>query len=67
MKKFIVELFQKYHAQEDYTNLTILEHVSMYLDDDISEKEAIKIVARERNIAKSIVYREYHNSKEEKR
>lgn len=67
LKGEMVIVVEGNHAQEDYTDLTILEHVSMYLDDDISEKEAIKIVARERNIAKSIVYREYHNSKEEKR
>lgn len=47
----------------DYSNLDILEHVKIYLDDGISEKEAIKIVAKERNIAKSIVYKEYHDRK----
>ena len=34
-----------------------------YLDDNITEKDAIKLVAKERNIAKSIVYKEYHNNK----
>ena len=37
--------------------------VKEYVDDGVSEKEAIKIVARERDIAKSIVYSEYHNRK----
>ncbi len=46
----------------DYSNLDIIEHVKLYLD-EMSEKEAIKRVSKERNIAKSIVYNEYHNGK----
>ncbi len=46
--------------QEDYSNMTILEHVQLYLEDGMSEKEAIKKVAVERDIPKSIVYKEYH-------
>ena len=46
----------------DYSNLDIIEHVNLYLD-EMSEKEAIKRVSKERNIAKSIVYNEYHNRK----
>lgn len=45
---------------QDYSELTILEHINLYLEDGISEKEAIKKVAKERNIAKSIIYKEYH-------
>lgn len=47
----------------DYSNLNVLEHVSMYVEDGMSEKEAIKLVAKERNVAKSVIYNEYHNSK----
>jgi len=47
----------------DYSNLDILEHVKIYLDDGVSEKEAIKIVAKERGVAKSIIYKEYHDNK----
>ena len=46
--------------QEDFSTMTILEHINLYLDDGLSEKEAIKKVAVERNIPKSIVYKEYH-------
>lgn len=46
----------------DYSNLDIIEHVNLYLD-EMSEKNAIKRVSKERNIAKSIVYNEYHNRK----
>ncbi len=47
----------------DYSNLSIDEHVKMYLDDGISEMEAIKKVAKERGVAKSIIYKEYHIGK----
>ena len=49
--------------QEDYSSMTILEHISLYLEDGISEKEAIKKVAVERDIPKSVVYKEYHMEK----
>ncbi len=45
---------------EDFSSLTILEHVKLYLEDGLSEKEAIKKVSVERKIPKSIVYSEYH-------
>ena len=46
--------------QEDFSTMTILEHINLYLEDGITEKEAIKKVAVERDIPKSIVYKEYH-------
>lgn len=49
--------------QIDYSNLDVVSHVQLYLDDDMSEKEAIKLVAKERGVAKSIIYNEYHNRK----
>lgn len=49
--------------QEDYSSMTILEHIRLYLEDGMSEKEAIKKVAVERNIPKSVVYKEYHMEK----
>ncbi len=47
-------------VQEDYSSMTILEHVQLYLEDGMNEKEAIKKVAVERDIPKSVVYKEYH-------
>ena len=47
----------------DYSNLDVLEHVKVYIDDGICEKEAIKIVAKERNVPKSVIYKEYHDRK----
>ena len=47
----------------DYSYLDVLEHIKLYLDDGLSEKEAIKMVAKERNVPKSVIYNEYHNRK----
>lgn len=40
-------------------SMTILEHINMYIDDGYSSKDAIKIVAKERNLKKSEVYDMY--------
>ena len=50
-------------SAESYDSLTIIEHVNLYLEDGMTEKEAIKKVAIERNLQKSIVYREFHMGK----
>ena len=47
----------------DYSSMSIIDHVKVYVDDGLSEKDAIKLVAKERNVAKSIVYKEYHLGK----
>ena len=46
----------------DYNDLDIIEHVKLYLDDH-SEMEAIKIVAKERGLSKSEIYKSYHENK----
>lgn len=48
---------------QDFSNLDVFEHVKLYVDDGMSEKDAIKIVAKERVVAKSVIYSEYHNRK----
>ena len=45
----------------EYKNLTINEHVNLYIEDGKSSMDAIKIVAKERGMKKSDVYDEYHN------
>ena len=47
----------------DYSGLDVIEHVKLYCDDGMSEKDAIKLVAKERNVPKSVIYNEYHNRK----
>lgn len=49
--------------QEDFQTISIIEHVELYMEDGIRANDAIKLVAKERNIPKSIVYKEYHNEK----
>lgn len=44
----------------DYSELSILEHINMYIDLGYDSKEAIKMTAKERNLPKSDVYKEYH-------
>lgn len=53
------------HDVVDYSNMSIVEHVKLYVDDGMSEKDAVKLVARERELAKSVVYNEYHHRKED--
>ena len=47
----------------DYSNLDVIEHVKMYIDDGMREMDAIKKVAKERGVAKSVIYSEYHSGK----
>lgn len=41
-----------------FDDITIKEHVNMYMEDALTEKEAIKKVAKERNMSKSDIYKE---------
>ena len=43
-----------------YDNLTIVEHVNLYIKEGYSAMDAIKKVAKERGVAKSVIYTEYH-------
>ena len=63
IKGEIVVVVEGNLEQEDYSSMTILEHIRLYLEDGMSEKEAIKKVAVERDIPKSVVYKEYHMEK----
>lgn len=41
-----------------YDDISVAEHVKMYIEDGLSEKEAIKKVAKDRKVAKSDIYKE---------
>ena len=41
-----------------FDDITIKEHVNMYMEDGLTEKEAIKKFAKERNMSKSDIYKE---------
>ena len=40
--------------------MSIVEHVKMYMDEGNEEKDAIKLVAKDRGVKKSDIYKEYH-------
>lgn len=43
---------------DDYSDISIKEHVAIYIEEGYSEKDAIKMVAKERKIQKNEVYKE---------
>lgn len=45
---------------DDYSNLSVVEHVNMYVKSGLYVMDAIKMVAKERNIPKNEIYKEYH-------
>lgn len=46
------------NAEVGYDDISVAEHVKMYIEDGLSEKEAIKKVAKDRKVAKSDIYKE---------
>ncbi|MBR4617867.1 MAG: 16S rRNA (cytidine(1402)-2'-O)-methyltransferase [Bacilli bacterium] len=44
----------------DFHGIDIISHVNLYIEDGFKKMDAIKMVAKERGIAKSIVYKEYN-------
>ena len=46
--------------EKTFEHLTIVEHVNLYIKEGKSSKDAIKLVAKDRNISKSEVYNAYH-------
>lgn len=63
LKGEFVLIVEGNHDVVDYSDMSIIEHVKLYVDDGMDEKEAIKLVSKERKVAKSIVYKEYHTGK----
>jgi 16S rRNA (cytidine1402-2'-O)-methyltransferase len=54
----VVDGFKRH--SNDYTNLSVVEHVNMYIKSGLYVMDAIKMVAKERNIPKGEIYKEYH-------
>ena len=46
--------------QNNFDNLTIIEHVNLYIKEGYSVMDSIKKVAKERNVPKNDIYKEYH-------
>lgn len=45
----------------DYTNISVAEHVTAYIKEGNSVNDAIKLAAKDRNVAKKEIYNIYHN------
>lgn len=45
----------------DYTNISVIEHVNAYIKEGNSVNDAIKLVAKDRSVAKKEIYNVYHN------
>lgn len=63
IKGEIVIVVEGNKEEKDFSNLPILEHINIYLKEGKDSKEAIKLVAKDRNIPKNEVYKEYHQNK----
>ena len=61
LKGEIVIVVEGNHDIQTFDNLSIKDHVNLYIEDGLTPNEAIKKVAKERNVPKSEIYNEYHN------
>ena len=61
LKGEIVIVVEGNQTKEDFSNLSIKNHVNLYIEDGLKPNDAIKKVAKERGLPKSIIYNEYHN------
>lgn len=58
--EFVIVVEGAQETSHTYDHLTIIEHVNLYIKEGYSSKEAIKLVAKERQVNKNEVYMEYH-------
>lgn len=61
LKGEIVIVVEGNHEKQNFDNLSIKDHVDLYIEDGLTPNEAIKKVAKERSVPKSKIYNEYHN------
>ena len=62
IKGEIVIVVEGNKSVNNFDNLTIIEHVNLYIKEGYNSKDAIKLVAKERQLNKNEVYMEYHNN-----
>ena len=65
VKGELVIVLEGNNSVNNFDNLTVIEHVNLYIKEGYSSKDAIKMVAKDRQLNKNEVYMEYH--KEDKR
>ena len=61
--EFVIVIDGNYE-EKTYDNLSIIEHVNLYVKEGYDVKEASKLVAKERKMTKRDVYNEYHKKSE---
>lgn len=60
IKGELVIVVEGSNQEKSYDNLSIIEHVNLYIMNGYDKKEAMKLVSKDRGISKSNVYKEYH-------
>jgi 16S rRNA (cytidine1402-2'-O)-methyltransferase len=60
--EFVIVVSGK-EKDNNYDDLTIEEHINLYMEDGKDLKEAMKLVAKDRNKSKSDIYKEYYSKK----
>ena len=60
IKGELVIIVEKGEEVKNFDMLSIKEHVKLYMEDGLKTNEAIKKVAKERNVPKGEIYNEYH-------
>lgn len=60
IKGEIVLIVEGNKEEKDFQDLSILDHINIYLKEGKTSKEAIKLVAKDRHIPKNEVYNIYH-------
>lgn len=63
IKGEIVIVIDGNKEKKEYENISVIEHINLYIEDGMTSKEAIKKVAQERGKPKSEIYNEYHKTK----
>lgn len=63
LKGEFVIIVEGNHDSVNYDDIDIIEHVDIYVKDGMSANDAIKLVAKERGVPKSVIYKEYHLGK----
>ncbi|MEG2322135.1 MAG: 16S rRNA (cytidine(1402)-2'-O)-methyltransferase [Bacilli bacterium] len=64
IKGEIVIIVDKAQNITNYDNLSVIEHVNLYIKEGMIPKDAIKQVAKDRQLNKNEVYMQYHIDKE---
>ncbi|MDD2180840.1 MAG: 16S rRNA (cytidine(1402)-2'-O)-methyltransferase [Bacilli bacterium] len=63
IKGELVITVEKNKTEKNYDNISVIEHVNLYIKEGLDVNNSIKRTSQDRQISKNEVYREYHNIK----